>query len=130
MLSFSDFAKVFAAYEQYVQQVPAQPIQQVPQVPAQPIPAVAPQVQQVPAQPIQQVPQVPAQPIQQVPQVPQVPAVAPQVAQPILAVDPMAAVNQRLAALEARAPMPTMDTPKPVTVDDIILGIIGDTRKE
>ena len=88
MLSFSDFTKIFAAYEQYVAQQ-AQPMAQ---------PMAQPQAQ---PQAIAPVAQSPTPPIS------------------------MTEYVQRLEALEQRAPMPTMDTPKPATVDDIILGIIG-----
>ena len=97
MLSFDDFVKVFDAYGKYVsqaQQVP--PAQQVPQVP---------QAQQVP-----QVPQAPqAQPAQQVP-----PA--------------QDTITQMLTQMQSQLnqmqkPAPTIDSVKPVSVDDVIAKI-------
>ena len=86
MLSFTDFMKVFSAYEQYVQTQP------------QPMPTV--------------------------------PTPAPQPISMSEYVQRLNAFEQRLSAQENRPPMPTIDTPKPATVDDIILGIVGNAGKE
>ena len=100
MLSFTDFMKVFSAYEQYVQS--ATPAPQP--MPTAPTPAPQP--------------------------MPTAPTPAPQPISMSEYVQLLNAFDQRLTAQENRPPMPTIDTPKPVTVDDIIMGIVGNTRKE
>ena len=131
MLSFTDFMKVFSAYEQYVQSATPAP-QPMPTVPTVPTPA---------PQPMPTVPTVPTPAPQPMPTVP-TPAPQPIVPlsgyqyrdeQPISMneyVQRLNAFDQRLTAQENRPPMPTIDTPKPATVDDIIMGIVGNTRKE
>ena len=92
MLSFTDFMKVFSAYEQYVQTQPTVP---TPALQPQPMPTVP------------------------------TPALQPQ---PISMDEYVRRLNefeQRLSAQERKPPMPTISTPKPATVDDIILGIVG-----
>ena len=88
MLSFTDFMKVFSAYEQYVQTLP------------QPMPTVP------------------------------TPALQPQPISTDEYVRRLDAFEQRLSAQEKKPPMPTISTPKPATVDDIILGIVGNAGKE
>lgn len=105
-LSFSDFMKVFLAYQQYTDSMPSTPV--TPQAPISQIPAA-----QVTAP-------TPVYPTVQPMAMPPI-ADTPQRDNPI----DMTEYVKRLEALEQRAPMPTMDTPKPATVDDIILGIIG-----
>lgn len=99
MLSFSDFAKLYGAYETYVKsQTPVAPVIPV----SQPVPAQI------------------AQPIVQI---------APTETKLVEANDNQHTEYQdlinRISALENRAPQPSMDTPTPATVDDIILGLIG-----
>ena len=106
MLSFTDFMKVFSAYEQYVQSATPAP-QPMPTVPTVPTPAPQPIV------PLSGYQYRDEQPISMNEYVQR-----------------LNAFDQRLTAQENRPPMPTIDTPKPATVDDIIMGIVGNTRKE
>ena len=99
MLSFSDFAKLYGAYEMYVQSQTAAPTA----APLAPAPTAAPL------------------------------APAPTAAPPLQ--NAMEANNaqqtdyqnliSRVSALENRPPQPSMETPKPATIDDIILGLVG-----
>ena len=102
MLSFTDFMKVFSAYEQYVQTQPTVP---TPALQPQPMPTVP-------------MPTVPT------------PALQPQSISMDEYVRRLDEFEQRLSAQERRPPMPTISTPKPTTVDDIILGIVGNAGKE
>ena len=106
MLTFSDFAKLYGAYETYVKSVTPTPV--APVIPAsQPVPA-----------PI-------AQPIVQTP----VAQIAPTTQAVVEANNAQHTEYQdlisRISALENRAPQPSLETPTPATVDDIILGLIG-----
>ena len=112
MLSFTDFMKVFSAYEQYVQTQPQ---------PMPTVPTPAPQPQPMPTVPT---------PAPQPQPMPTVPTPAPQPISMSEYVQRLNAFEQRLSAQENRPPMPTIDTPKPATVDDIILGIVGNAGKE
>ena len=110
MLSFTDFMKVFSAYEQYVQTQPTVP---TPALQPQPMPIVP-----TPALQPQPMPTVPT------------PALQPQPISMDEYVRRLDAFEQRLSAQEKKPPMPTISTPKPATVDDIILGIVGNAGKE
>ena len=107
MLSFTDFMKVFSAYEQYVQTQPTVPT-----------PALQPQPQPMPTVPT------PAPQPRPMPTVP-TPALQPQPISMDEYVRRLDEFEQRLSAQEKKPPMPTISTPKPATVDDIILGIVG-----
>lgn len=97
MLSFDDFVKVFDAYSKYVSKTPqAQPAQQ------------AQQAQQVP--PAQQAPQAP-----QVPQTSQVPPAQDTITQMLTQMQSQ--LNQM------QTPAPTIESVKPVSVDDVIAKI-------
>ena len=110
MLSFTDFMKVFSAYEQYVQTQP---------MPTVPTPALQPQpMSTVPTPALQPMPTVPT------------PALQPQPISMDEYVRRLDTFEQRLSAQEKKPPMPTISTPKPATVDDIILGIVGNAGKE
>ena len=108
MLSFTDFMKVFSAYEQYVQTQPTVPTPALQPMPTVPTPALQPQ-----PMPTVSTPALQPQPI---------------------SMDEYARrldeFEQRLSAQEKKPPMPTISTPKPATVDDIILGIVGNAGKE
>ena len=110
MLSFTDFMKVFSAYEQYVQTQPTVP---TPALQPQPMPTVP-----TPALQPQPMPTV------------QAPALQPQPISMDEYVRRLDEFEQRLSAQERKPPMPTISTPKPATVDDIILGIVGNAGKE
>ena len=97
MLSFDDFVKVFDAYSKYVSKVP----------PAQPAPPAPP------AQPAPQAP--PAQPAPQAPQVPPAPQAQDSITQMLTQMQSQ--LNQM------QTPAPTIDSVKPVSVDDVIAKI-------
>ena len=101
MLSFDDFVKVFDAYIKYVSK--AQP--QAPQ---------APQVPQVPPAP--QIPQAP-----QAPQVPPTPQVPPAPQAPDTITQMLTQMQSQLNQMQK--PAPTIDSIKPVSVDDVIAKI-------
>ena len=121
MLSFTDFMKVFSAYEQYVQ---TQPTVSTPALQPQPMPTVP-----TPALQPQPMPTVPTPALQPMPTVP-TPALQPQPISMDEYVRRLDEFEQRLSAQEKKPPMPTISTPKPATVDDIILGIVGNAGKE
>ena len=123
MLSFTDFMKVFSAYEQYVQTQPTVP---TPALQPQPMPTVPTPALQ--PQPMPTVPTPALQP-QPMPTV-QAPALQPQPISMDEYVRRLDEFEQRLSAQERKPPMPTISTPKPATVDDIILGIVGNAGKE
>ena len=110
MLSFSDFAKLYGAYERYVQSQTAPTA-----APIAPVPTAAPIAPAPTAAPIAPAPT--AAPIAPAPTAAPVPTAA-----PIAIFD---ALENRVAALENRPPQPSMETPKPATIDDIILGLVG-----
>ena len=115
MLSFTDFMKVFSAYEQYVQTQPTVPTPALQPQPMPTVPTPALQPQPMPTVPMPTVP---------------TPALQPQSISMDEYVRRLDEFEQRLSAQERRPPMPTISTPKPTTVDDIILGIVGNAGKE
>ena len=103
MLSFDDFVKVFDAYSKYVSKAPQAP--QAPQTPQVPPAPQAPQAPQVPPAP-------------QAPQAPPVPP-APQAQDSITQM--LTQMQSQLNQLQT--PAPTIDSVKPVSVDDVIAKI-------
>lgn len=104
MLSFSDFAKLYGAYEMYVQS------QTAPTAAPAPVPTAAP----APAPTAAPAPVAPITP----------PLQNAMEANNAQQTDYQNLIS-RVSALENRPPQPSMETPKPATLDDIILGLVG-----
>lgn len=97
MLSFDDFVKVFDAYSKYVSKA-----QQVPQTPT----PQAPQAPQAPAQ---------------VPQAPQTPQAQPAPPEQDTITQMLTQMQSQLNRMQT--PAPTIDSVKPVSIDDVIAKI-------